>query len=230
MATENTTTASGGETPNDVAPIPGETPATPGTGETPGTTTEPSPAEIRKENERLAAALKRANAEAKEHRIKAEELDKIKAAQMTEQERKDKQFADLQKAHDDAIRQHQEYKINSEVKLQAAQMGFADIADAIRLMDWSEITYGEDGTPNNVKDLLSKLLKAKPYLAGKPVQAAPTAGGPTAPARSQSSSQQITQEYINRLTAAEYATLTSERRQEIAQWQADHMYRFGQRR
>lgn len=221
------------ETQNGTDPTP-ET-GTQGTGETPGTTSQhTSIDDALREIDELKSALKKARSDSTKHWSKAKELDELKAKleneKLSENEKKDKQLADLQKTHDEAIRQHQEYKVNTEVRLQAAQMGFADIADAVRLLDWTEITYGDDGAPNNVKELLSKLLKAKPYLAGKPAPTAPTAGGATAPAQSQRNSTQVTQEYINRLTPQEYDALSPERKQEIRQWQAAHMFRFGQRR
>lgn len=209
----------------------GQAPTTPPTDPQAGDSQKPP--RSAEEYERMIAELRKESAS---HRTKLKKFEdeesKRAEAQMTEQQKKDKQLADLQKAHDEAVRSHQEYKINSEVKLQAAQMGFADVADAVRLLDWAEITYDDEGTPNNVKELLAKLLKTKPYLAvnqSQP-QRPQTAGGATSPARSQSSNQPVTQEYINRLTPQEYEALSPERKQEIRQWQATHMFRFGQRR
>lgn len=153
--------------------------------------------------------------------------EQAEAAQLSESEKRDraaqqreKQFADLQKAHDDALRAHQEYKINAEVRLQAAQMGFADLSDAVRLLDWSEIEYDDDGTPKNVRDLLGKLLKAKPYLAGKSAASAVTGGGATAPARSTTSGPQtLTKEYVAQIQRGgqqAWAALSPEEQQRIS--------------
>lgn len=182
---------------------------------------EPKPSKSAEDYERMIADLRKENAG---HRTKLKKFEDDEAkrteAQLSEQEKKDKRYADLQKAHDDALRSHQEYRINSEVRIQAAQMGFADIADATRLLDWSEITYDEDGTPNNVKDLLTKLLKAKPYLAGKPALPAPTAGGATSPARSTTSGPQtLTKEYvasIQRGGPQAWAALSQDEQQRIS--------------
>src|ERR1700730_8286393 len=100
-------TSGNGETPNTDTSQ-GETPTTTATGETPGATaTLQSIEDAQKEIERLTAALKRANAEAKEHRVKASELDKLKAeaeaATLTETQKLQKQLAELQKAHESAI-------------------------------------------------------------------------------------------------------------------------------
>lgn len=231
MATEQTP-APGGETPNDAASIQSETLTTPRTGETPGTetTTELSPAEIRKENERLAAALKRANAEAKEHRLAKEELDKIKKAQMTEQERKDEQLANLQKAHDEAIRAHQEYKINSEVKLQAVALGInpKHLDKVARLIDLSEVEYDDGGAPKNIRTLLEALTKDWPELIPKAATPAPTGGGATAPARSQVESGDVTESYVADVLSGkiDWHGLSPERKTAFLNYRAKNPHRF----
>jgi len=230
MTTEQNT-APASETPNGTAPIQGETPITPGSGETPGTTTEPSPAEIRKEIERLNASLKRANAEAKENRLAKEELDKLKATQMTEQERKDKAYTDLQAQHDEHVRTTLERTIKYEIKLQAAELGINPkrLDYVARMLEWEEIETNDQGEPTNIKDLLDTLVKDMPELLGKPAKAAPTAGGPTAPERSQSSGNgEITAEYVADVLSGKipWQSLTPERRNAIHNWQAQHSYRF----
>jgi len=192
---------------------------------------EPKPSKSADDYERM---LKELRNEAASNRVKLKKFeDEERArteAQMTEQQKKDKQLADLQKAHDDAIRQHQEYRINSEVRIQAAQMGFADVADATRLLDWTKITYDEDGTPNNVQTLLKDLLKAKPYLAGKPAPTAQTAGGATSPARSQTQagSGEITAAYVADVMSGKvpWRELSQEQKNAVLQWQAKNPYRF----
>lgn len=171
------------------------------------------------EYERMIAELRKENAGHRTKLKKFEDDERVRTeAQLTEQQKKDKQYTDLQKSHDDALRSHQEYKINSEVRIQAAQMGFADLNDAIRLLDWSAITYDDEGTPNNVSALLKDLLKTKPYLAGKPA-APPTSGGATNPPRSQTSGQeQITDAYIAQLTPAAYSALSPEMRARVGQY------------
>ncbi len=236
--TQNTTPTD--ETPTDVTPA-GETPTqTAGTGETPGTTPtttppeeHPAPDEHAIEMEKLKTALKKANAEAAAHRVKANELDKLKAdieaEKLTEKERLEKKIADLQKASDDATRAAQEYRVNAELRVQALQLGFADASDAARLLDYSELEYGDDGTPTNVGDLLKALLKAKPYLAAvapKTTPPAPNPGGATNPSRSQSSQPAaLSWETIGKLTEAEYAVRGSE----IAAWIAQNPARRGMR-
>src|SRR5579859_6349603 len=62
--------------------------------------------------ERMIAELRKESASHRTKLKKFEDEEKARSdAQLTEQQKKDKQLADLQKAHDDAIRQHQEYKV-----------------------------------------------------------------------------------------------------------------------
>jgi hypothetical protein len=149
---------------------------------------------------------------------------KAKEAQLSEQQKLEKKLADLQAQHDAVARQSQERIVNYEVRLQAAQMGIVDPDAAARLLDWSGIEYDDDGSPQNVSELLKGLLKAKPYLAGKQ---APTSGGATNPSRSQSSgAQSLSWEVIGQMKPEEYAARSSE----IKQWIAAHPYKYGSQR
>jgi hypothetical protein len=164
--TTNANAPLSGETPNGTSPQ-GETPTTPGNGETPGTTTL-SPADLQKEIERLTASLKRANKEAKDEREAANDLRKFKeqieSQQMTEKDRLEKQLADLQKAHEDYRISTQQRLVTQELRVQASDLGFADLSDALRLIDYAELDYDEDGVPTNARKLLEKLAKDKSYL------------------------------------------------------------------
>ena len=232
--TQTPNTAPASETPNGTAPIQSETLTTPGTGETPGNgnTTEQSSADIQKEIERLNAALKRANAEAKEHRLAKEELDKIKAAQMTEQERLQKQYDDLKAQHDEAIQAQTERAIKSEVAVEAAKLGVdpAYLDKVARFLDWEEIDVDDNGNPTNVKDLVAQLVKEMPGLKVRSAaQPAPTGGGATAPERSRTSGNgEITAEYVADVMSGKipWRDLPPERRTAVLNWQAKNPYRF----
>jgi hypothetical protein len=164
--TTNPNTPLSGETPNGTSPQ-GETPTTPGNGETPGTTTLSS-ADLQKEIERLTASLKRANKEAKDEREAANDLRKFKeqieSQQLTEKDRLEKQLADLQKAQEDYRISTQQRLVTQELRVQASDLGFADLSDALRLIDYAELDYDGDGVPTNARKLLEKLAKDKPYL------------------------------------------------------------------
>ena len=99
----NTPPPSGG-TPGGVTPQ-GETPTTPGTGETPQPTTYTSVEDAAHEIERLKAGLKRANAEAKESREALEA--KLKTEQDAEQQRlkQQGQFEELAKQHETRVKE-----------------------------------------------------------------------------------------------------------------------------
>lgn len=156
-------------------------------------------------------------------RLKAfEEADaKAKDAQLSEQERLQKQLADLQSQHDTATRTHQERIIGYEVRLQASQMGIVDPDAAAKLLDWSQIEYDDNGAPLNVSDLLKGLIKAKPYLAGS--KPAPTSGGATNPPRSQSTApKELSWQVISSMKPDEY----NARRAEIQQWMLNNPSRF----
>lgn len=178
------------------------------------TPTTPQAGKSQEDYDKIIADLRRENAAA---RVKAKELDDLKQKlendKLSETERLTKQIADLQKAHDAAIAQTQTLKVAASVASQAARLGFADPDDAIRFLDASEI----DANASNVESLLKDLLKSKPYLAG--TQRA-SSGGATNPSRSQASSGNITDDYVNRLMAGEfgldaYNKLTSAQRDEV---------------
>lgn len=230
MSTENTSTAdTASETQTVEAPQTETVNNTTETDETSETTsTTPSIEELQERIKRMDASLKKANKEAKDHRLQADELRKFKeqveAEKLSETEKQElarqnleKQLADLQKERDDTIRQSQERIVNYEVRLQAARMGIVDPDVAAKLLDWSEIEYDDNGSPSNVDDLLKSLLKSKPYLgASKTVS---TSGGATNPSRSAtaSASQPLSWERLSKMTAQEYDA----RRPEIQRWMSD---------
>lgn len=177
---------------------------------------------VQKELESLKKALKKANDESKEHRLKAKELDelkaKIEADTLSEKEKLEKKLTDLQRSHDDVVRAHQERVINYEVQLRAAQLGVTDTSDAVKLLDWSEIEYDDSGSPTNVESLLKELLKAKPYLKRESKSPAPTSGGATNPSRSQTTTApQLSWEIIGKMNQQEYEA----HRTEIQAWLAN---------
>ena len=205
-----TDTSAGSATPN--ADPTGETPNTSVTGETPVTIEA-----ALKELESYKKALAKANNESKEHRLKANELDKLKAeieaAKLSETEKLQKQIADLQKAHDAALAEAQSLKLSTQVATTAAKLGFADPDDAIKFL-------GKLGDDADVDNLLKQLLKDKPYLAG--TQRA-SSGGATNPSRAATQAAQgITEEFVSdllagKLGAGAYEKLTQAQRQQVTE-------------
>ncbi len=175
--------------------------------------------------ERMIAELRKENAS---HRVKAKELDELKARleseKLSESEKLQKQLADYQARESDLTRQLQEHRVRSAVFAQASALSIIDVDAAAKLLDWSEIDYDGNGNPTNVDTLLKQLVKAKPYLVNQQQQQrqAPTSGGATNPSRSTTTSPQaLTKDYIAKLTPADYAAMTPEQKLEISRWIAN---------
>lgn len=219
MLEENTVPP--GETPDETTP-PGETPPKV-PGETPGTSTQ-------SDIDTLKAALKKANAEAAASRHKVKELDDLKTQieteKLSDKEKLEKRYLDLQAEHTRVLAEKQAISTTAEIRLQASQLGFNPAA-ASRLIDEKEIERDGQGNPTNIDALLKQLAKEYPGLVGKP---APTSGGATNPARSQSAAMgEVTEEYISKLTPDIYAALPDEQKRRISRYREEHTYQFGRR-
>jgi hypothetical protein len=207
MGEETTTSSSTSETQSEQDPK-AETAITSGSSETPETTNQ-SPDDISRELERLKSSLKRANAEAKEHREKATELARFKeqteAEKLSDSEKQtlaqkklEQQLAEHQAQNNALVRELQESRINNEVFKQASKLNIIDIDAASKLIDGSRIEYDDNGNPTNIDALLKDLVKQRSWLVGKqPIQ---TSGGATNPPRSATSGPQtITKEYVEQV-------------------------------
>lgn len=188
-------TSSGtGATPQPGSPATG----TPASGSaTPPVQPTPTVEELLKEIEALKHTHGNAKEELDRHRKKlsayekkeAEEEEKRKTAeeaQLSEIERTNKRYAELQASHNDYVQRTQERLIRYEVERQAGKLGIIDPDAAARLIDWAELEYDDDGTPNNAAKLLEKLVKSKPYLA--PQQASQAEPAPNAPSQTPATS------------------------------------------
>jgi hypothetical protein len=132
------------------------------------------------------AAASRTGKTAAEARVR-----ELEAAQLSEQEKKDLRLKELEVASDkfqadlkDANTRTTAYRAAAELGM---TLGAADVA--LRLVEPSEIEYGEGGKPTNLKALFEAKLKEYPALlnpAGAP--ALPSSGGPANPARSTNNS------------------------------------------
>lgn len=107
------------------------------------------------------AARRDAEARAK---AAADELDKLKTAALSEDEKRQKRLADLERDQADWQRERQEFLLERAVERSAAKLGFADPADALGLLDRTALEFETDGRPRNVEQQLQALAKAKPYL------------------------------------------------------------------
>lgn len=82
-----------------------------------------------------------------------------------------------QQAIEQATSKAQTLLIKAEIKAQAADLGIVDAEAAEQLADLSGVKIGDDGAVTGVKEALTTLLEAKPYLKGAPKQV----GGPSNP-------------------------------------------------
>jgi hypothetical protein len=106
-----------------------------------------------KDNAKEAQALRQRLKEA-EGKVSEAESAKLTEAEKLAKDAKDK---------DEKLTALEVRVINSELKVAASDFGFHDVADAIRLIDRSEIKT-ENGEITNAKELMAALAKAKPWL------------------------------------------------------------------
>lgn len=158
--------------------------------------------------------------------------EQIEAQNLTDTEKRDRatqqrdqQLAALQKERDDLAQSLRDERTSAAIQLHAIQQGI-DPKLAQRLLDRNALERDDAGNLTNLDATFKAMVKE--FNLSNKQQAPLTGGGATSPARN-TNGQAVTQEYINSLTPAEYANLTAEKRREIALWQADHPYRFGQR-
>lgn len=128
----------------------------------------PTAAELVAELERTKAALKAANSEAQQRRLKLDAIEKA------DKEREEKELSEAQKATkrvqeaEDAYKaleaKHRTSAINSAVKVAAMAAGFADADDAVKLADLSAVQVGDDEVVVGAKEAVAKLATAKPHL------------------------------------------------------------------
>lgn len=177
--------------------------------ETQETTT--SNTDLEERFKRMEAALKKANAEAKATRLERDELrtfkERTESDKLTDTEKRDaaqkkleQQLTELQSQNSNLLTKLQERTINSEVRLQAMQMGM-DAKAASKLIDYSEVLTDDEGTPTNIPELLKKLQKEYPTLLGSAPRQQ-TSGGATNPPRSQTSGRDLTREEAQRIMTA----------------------------
>lgn len=96
-----------------------------------------------------------------------EEAEKqAQEAKLSEIEKLQKQHADMQARHETQSRAAQERIIRYEIKLAAHSAHVIDPDAVVKLLDWSELEFDDDGLPTNVDKLVARLLESKPYLVG----------------------------------------------------------------
>jgi len=89
-----------------------------------------------------------------------------KEAEMSELQKAQERAAQLEKQLADAAEKQKALMTQSDITAKAAKLGIIDPDAAYKLLNRSELEYGDDGAPTNTETLLVALLKEKPYLAG----------------------------------------------------------------
>jgi hypothetical protein len=85
----------------------------------------------------------------------------------SESERLQARNAELEREKADLERERQETRNVRAIERAATKAGAADPEDVYRLLDSSEFKHDEDGILMNAEELVTALLKKKPYLVGK---------------------------------------------------------------
>lgn len=93
------------------------------------------------------------------------ELDALRTANLTAAEKQAKQLADRERTILERETALQERSTRLALQEQARRLGFRNPEVAARLLDREQLTFNEDGTPENADTLLKALLKSEPYLA-----------------------------------------------------------------
>jgi hypothetical protein len=169
--------------------------ATPATGATPVAVPTPTPTTPAVAGPGLESALA---AERKRAETAEKELKKLQDRDLTETQRLQKELEESKAALAVRDSTEKETKIRMATVSAAARLGYADPEDAVKLLDRAAIVLNEAGDPTNVPDLLSALLKAKPYYASAAVRPTGTlhlGGGQPA----------FTQDQIGKMSASEVA-------------------------
>ncbi|MHB8398437.1 MAG: phage scaffolding protein [Candidatus Limnocylindrales bacterium] len=131
-----------------------------------GSTTHPGDSTLGDPGKRAIDSERTARAEAEKRAKSAEdELKKLRDANLSDAEKRDKRLVELEREQLTWQRERQEITLSSSVERIASRLGFADPADALGLLDHSAIEFEDTGAPKNLDALLGALLKAKPYLA-----------------------------------------------------------------
>lgn len=119
------------------------------------TTTARTPEDLEAEIKKLRQEAANYRTKAKEGEAAKAELERLRQAEMTEQEKREARIKELEAQNAEAITKVKQ----STVRAMASELGFADPKDAAKLLD----SIPDD--EKELEDALKGLLKTKPYLA-----------------------------------------------------------------
>jgi len=77
----------------------------------------------------------------------------------------EKQISDAKAAAQEAQRKAHDKLVRAELKMVGSELGLVDVDVAYMLLDKENISVGDDGSVEGVKEALEKVLADKPYLA-----------------------------------------------------------------
>ena len=125
-------------------------------------------------HEDALAALAAARRESAGYRTRLSAFEKTaadqEAAGLSESEKLSKRNTQLE-ADLTAERRDRKLGVDRyEVQLAAGKLGIVDPDAAVKLLDWSTVEYGTDGSPTNVEAALKALIAKRPYLASQQQQ------------------------------------------------------------
>lgn len=89
-----------------------------------------------------------------------------KEAEMSELQKAQERAAELEKQLAASAEANKAIALQADITTKAAKIGIVDPDAAYKLLDKGAIDYSDDGKPTNTEDLLMKMLKERPYLAG----------------------------------------------------------------
>lgn len=116
-------------------------------------------------------AAKAAKAEAKDYR---DRLKALEEKDLPEAERTAKERDTLRSDNERLTNELRQERLTNAVVMAASRLGFADPADAVRLID---VEYDDDDKPKDVDTKLAALLQSKPYLKSTMARASGSGDG-----------------------------------------------------
>lgn len=157
--------------------------------------------------DRLARAKATPPSDYEDLKAKAARLDEIEAQNKSELEKANDRIAALERERDDVRLAAQETALRSSIIAEAAKKNVVDPDAVLALVDRAALEFGDDGAPKNVESVVSTLLDAKPYLAGKPAGGSADQGG-----RGSNGVKQVTREELRSMSDAEFLKAKAEGR------------------
>lgn len=129
------------------------------------------------------------------------QLAELRQAQMSDEERREARLTELTTQNQTLAEQVKAARLEAAVTAAAGRLDIVDPDAAVRLLDLTGVTYGDDGAPENIDTLLAGLLEARPYLRRPdPQPPVPQAGSPANPAKPTPQGATLTRDDLARMT------------------------------